>query len=183
MPNQAGIQRRAAIVDFIRGYTEENGFSPTIDEIREGSGLSSKSAVLFHLLILEKEGVVRHWAGRQRAISLVGTTPRGTRERPKTRKIAAVEAIDLTVLYAPPYFTSLDQVVKVPMRCMIGKVGDGIRVDLATPLATIPTELLESGDTGKRQRFREALKFAIAEKLGRDVRDIPDDRIDWHERI
>ncbi len=48
--------RQGKIVQFIKGFTLENGYPPTIREIGEAVGISSTSVVNYNLNILQKEG-------------------------------------------------------------------------------------------------------------------------------
>lgn len=46
------------VLDFMREYIRDNGYSPTYDEIRIGLGLNSVSTVSKHLDSLEAQGLV-----------------------------------------------------------------------------------------------------------------------------
>jgi repressor LexA len=55
-------KRQKEILDFIRGYRQSNGISPTQREIREQFGLSSFGTVQKHLKRLEeKKALTRDW--------------------------------------------------------------------------------------------------------------------------
>ncbi len=47
---------RERILAFVEAFVDENGYSPTYDEIRKAVGLSSKSHVNYYVLALEEEG-------------------------------------------------------------------------------------------------------------------------------
>ncbi len=49
-------ERQGKIVQFIKGFTLDNGYPPTIREIGEAVGISSTSVVNYNLNILQKEG-------------------------------------------------------------------------------------------------------------------------------
>jgi repressor LexA len=49
-------ERQGRIVQFIKGFTLDNGYPPTIREIGEAVGISSTSVVNYNLNILQKEG-------------------------------------------------------------------------------------------------------------------------------
>jgi repressor LexA len=49
-------ERQGKIVQFIKGFTLNNGYPPTIREIGEAVGISSTSVVNYNLNILQKEG-------------------------------------------------------------------------------------------------------------------------------
>jgi SOS-response transcriptional repressors (RecA-mediated autopeptidases) len=82
---------------FILKYkAEHDGNSPTIREIGEGCGVSSTSTVRFHLIGLERMGLIRsfHGANKTRKIEVVGGEwlPPRVREfsDTETRKLLAV---------------------------------------------------------------------------------------------
>ena len=49
-------ERQGKIVQFIKSFTFDNGYPPTIREIGEAVGISSTSVVNYNLNILQKEG-------------------------------------------------------------------------------------------------------------------------------
>ena len=60
--------RRDRIVDYVRLFTIENGFPPTVREIAEGVGLTSTGGVHRHLRMLEADGKLKRTPNRARAI-------------------------------------------------------------------------------------------------------------------
>lgn len=66
----AGIERRAAIMRFIKSYHRKNRISPSIEEIADGVGLSSKATVRHHLDILVTEGKLVRDPGKYRTLRL-----------------------------------------------------------------------------------------------------------------
>jgi len=63
-------KRQKEILDFIRGFTESKGFSPTHKEICEEFGYSSYGTVHKHLKLLEQKGFLRrHW-NQKRGVEL-----------------------------------------------------------------------------------------------------------------
>lgn len=58
--------RRTAILDYIAEYSRKNGFSPSIREMTEATGLASTSAVHFHLQEAVREGELVYQRGRMR---------------------------------------------------------------------------------------------------------------------
>ncbi len=66
-----GIERRKKIMIFLRSYAKKNGFSPSVVEIAEAVGLSSKSAATHHLLILADEGKISMKDGKYRSIKVL----------------------------------------------------------------------------------------------------------------
>ena len=74
MANRLGIQRREAIVEFIRQYTDSNGYPPSTRELESGCGLKSPGAMNYQLLILEREGKILRAPGKARTIRLSDVT-------------------------------------------------------------------------------------------------------------
>jgi len=64
-PHLPGHQRRRAILRFIRGFTREHGYPPTLREIGEATGLAP-STVSYHLSILEADGSLSREPGQPR---------------------------------------------------------------------------------------------------------------------
>lgn len=65
-----GIDRRRAILRFVRGYIKKNGYAPSIAEIAEGVDLASKTAVRHHLDVLKSENWVTWTEGRYRSLQV-----------------------------------------------------------------------------------------------------------------
>ena len=74
-----GEERREAIIMFLRQYWDTFGISPSVEEITQGVGLASKTAVRHHLAVLSEQGVVVCTPGKYRSIRLV--TPKEQRRR------------------------------------------------------------------------------------------------------
>ena len=67
-----GIETRRKIYDFLVKFITENGYSPSIREICEGTGLRSTSTIYNHLMTLEMMGKIHTKERKSRTISLVG---------------------------------------------------------------------------------------------------------------
>lgn len=65
-------ERQSEVLEFIRAYAEENGYSPTVREIAEHFGLRSTNAVADHLRALERKGALERDSGAARGIRLPG---------------------------------------------------------------------------------------------------------------
>lgn len=64
-------RRQREVFDFIREFIENNEYSPSLDEIAKGLGLSSLATVHKHLANIAEKGLIRrHW-NRGRGIELV----------------------------------------------------------------------------------------------------------------
>lgn len=70
----AGLtERQRRVLEAIRRYREEQGFSPSYRDIGEAAGLSSPSSVKHQLQTLERKGYLRLNAHKGRAVELVRT--------------------------------------------------------------------------------------------------------------
>lgn len=77
MDNGAKRERGASrkrVYDFIVEFIMQNGYSPSIDEISVGSGVSSKASVRDCLLMLQMMGKIDMKRNTARTIRLVGYT-------------------------------------------------------------------------------------------------------------
>lgn len=63
-------QRAEKILAFVRSYSAEHGFPPSVREIAAAVGLASTSAVHHHLTKLEEAGKLQKQATRSRALSV-----------------------------------------------------------------------------------------------------------------
>lgn len=77
---------RNRVLEFIRAYIGERGYSPSVGDIVAGCSLSSPNLAQYHLNVLEREGLLRRAPGVFRSISIVQTT---NREVPLLGVIAA----------------------------------------------------------------------------------------------
>jgi SOS-response transcriptional repressor LexA len=66
-----GIKRRVLIMGFINEFIETNGFSPSVREVMEGSGLKSTSTAKAHLDVLKKQGHINFREDRSRTITVI----------------------------------------------------------------------------------------------------------------
>jgi hypothetical protein len=65
-------KRQRDLMIFMRDYMDQNGVSPSFDEMVEALGLSSKSGIHRMITALEERGFVRRLPGRARALELLG---------------------------------------------------------------------------------------------------------------
>jgi len=86
-------KRQKEILDFIRGYREGNGISPTQREIREHFRLSSFGTVQKHLKRLEEKGALSREWNRSRGIS-PAEPKASSREVPLLGAVAAGRPIE-----------------------------------------------------------------------------------------
>jgi repressor LexA len=66
-----GDPRRDAILAFVSGFQESNGYGPSMREIAAGVGLTQAAAVGYHLDILEAGGCIIRTPGIARSIRVV----------------------------------------------------------------------------------------------------------------
>src|SRR6478609_9516243 len=64
-------KRQQEIFDFIKQYSAENGYPPTVRDIGKAVGLASSSTVHAHLANLEKLGMLRRDPTKPRALELL----------------------------------------------------------------------------------------------------------------
>jgi Fe2+ or Zn2+ uptake regulation protein len=72
-PRPMSVTRRQRdLYQFIKDYTEaNNGVAPSFDEMKEHTGLASKSGIHRLLTALEERGLIRRMANRARAIVII----------------------------------------------------------------------------------------------------------------
>jgi repressor LexA len=68
-------RRQKEVYDFLAGFVEEHGYSPSFEEIGEGLGLSSLATVHKHVSNLEQKGLLKRDYNRSRSIDVL--KPRG----------------------------------------------------------------------------------------------------------
>lgn len=68
-------KRQLAIYDFIRTYSEEHGYPPSVREIGGAVGLASPSTVHMHLKALEEHGLIRRDSKKPRTIEVMEKAP------------------------------------------------------------------------------------------------------------
>jgi repressor LexA len=64
-------KRQRQVYDFIYGFVQKNGYSPSFEEIGDGLGLSSLATVHKHVTNLEKKGLLRRDYNRSRSIDVL----------------------------------------------------------------------------------------------------------------
>ncbi len=68
-------RRQRQVYDFISGFVQSKGYSPSFEEIGSGLGLSSLATVHKHISNLEKKGLLKRDYNRSRSIDVL--PPRG----------------------------------------------------------------------------------------------------------
>jgi repressor LexA len=100
-PRMAITRRQKEVLDFISGFAQRNGYSPSYEEIAHGLGLRSLATVHKHITNLHNKGLLLRAQNRSRSIDVL---PQKTKARPGERlplagRIAAgspVEAMETT---------------------------------------------------------------------------------------
>jgi repressor LexA len=70
MARQRGIDRQNHILSFIKSYSEQYGFPPSVREIGAAVGLKSTASVARYLVALQNNGRLAHPATKRRAWSI-----------------------------------------------------------------------------------------------------------------
>jgi repressor LexA len=73
-------KRQQEIFDFIKRYSAEFGYPPTVRDIGKAVGLASSSTVHAHLANLERLGLLRRDPTKPRALELLDRAAAGVRE-------------------------------------------------------------------------------------------------------
>jgi repressor LexA len=101
-------KRQKEVLDFISGFIERNGYSPSMEEIAEEFQFASLNAVFKHLEALESRGHLHRDSNRARSIQLSPPNPAGVQNLPLFGYIAAgrpIEAVSVPEsLQIPDYF-------------------------------------------------------------------------------
>jgi repressor LexA len=91
-------RRQKEVIDFLSGFTQKNGYSPSYEEIASGLGLSSLATVHKHITNLQNKGLLQRTHNRSRSIDVLPVRSKRNSERlPLLGRIAAgkpVEAIE-----------------------------------------------------------------------------------------
>jgi len=101
-------KRQKEILDFVSGFIEHNGYSPSMEEIAEHFHFASLNAVFKHLEALESRGHLHRDSNRARSIQLSQSNTIGVRHLPLFGYVAAgrpIEAVSAPeALPVPEYF-------------------------------------------------------------------------------
>lgn len=64
-------KRQKEIFEYLREYLEENGYSPSLEEIGRHFAIKSMNGVHKHLKVLEERGYIKRLANKARSIQLI----------------------------------------------------------------------------------------------------------------
>lgn len=92
-------RRQKEVLDFLTGFTQKNGYSPSYEEIASGLGLNSLATVHKHVSNLQTKGLVQRAHNRSRSIDVLPSrsSKKSAERMPLLGRIAAgrpVEAIE-----------------------------------------------------------------------------------------
>jgi repressor LexA len=92
-------RRQKEVLDFLSGFTQRKGYSPSYEEIAAGLGLNSLATVHKHITNLHNKGMLQRAHNRSRSIDVLSprTSRKNTDRLPLLGRIAAgkpVEAIE-----------------------------------------------------------------------------------------
>ena len=99
-------ESRLRILNFIRAFLRQRGYTPTVRDIAKGCNISTSSVVQHHLNMLEKEGYIHRDPKVFRSIRLVEKEPLFTRQVPLLGTIAAGEPLPVPT---PDTWTTLPE--------------------------------------------------------------------------
>ena len=87
-------KRQKEILDFLSEFIEQNGYSPSMEEIAEHFHFASLNAVFKHLEALERRGHLHRDSNCARAIQLSSSTDAGVQSIPLLGYVAAGKPIE-----------------------------------------------------------------------------------------
>lgn len=64
-------RRQKEVLDFLSGFTADNGYSPSYEEIASGLGLNSLATVHKHITNLQEKGLLQRAHNRSRSIDVL----------------------------------------------------------------------------------------------------------------
>ena len=66
--------KREEILEFLRNFSAQNGYAPTVREIMRAVGLKSTASVYYHLSALNDAGLISMDGGKNRTIRLLNSS-------------------------------------------------------------------------------------------------------------
>lgn len=88
-------RRQKEILDFIRAFVAEHGYSPTLDEIARSFHLASLNGVHKHLVALEERGFLRRRLNHARSLQVLDPEHASAGTLPLLGYVAAGEPIEV----------------------------------------------------------------------------------------
>lgn len=125
-------KRQKEILDYISQYIQQNGHSPTLQEIADSMNLSSLATVHEHIQALEKKGVIKRYEGSVRGIEILDfgvNSSLSAIELPLVGYIAAGEPIEAVENPLATVMVSSD-IVSKNKRCFVLQVRGDSMIDM-----------------------------------------------------
>jgi repressor LexA len=101
-------KRQKEILDFVSGFINDNGYSPSMEEIADHFHFASLNAVFKHLEAIESRGYLHRDSNRARSIQLSQSSAAGLQNLPLFGYVAAGKPIEAVsspqTLPIPDYF-------------------------------------------------------------------------------
>lgn len=109
---------RESILEFIRTFRRDNGYSPSVREVARHCGIKSPSVVQYHLDQLQQTGFITKDKDRSRSVGVVGET-RQVAEVPLLGVIAAGQPIGVPSV--DKWSSEAERMIDVPREIMRGR--------------------------------------------------------------
>jgi repressor LexA len=95
-PHMSVTRRQKDVLDFIGGFVERNGYSPSFEEIARGLSLKSLATVHKHITNLQRKGLLQRAHNRSRSIDLLPQRSKGRQSErlPLLGRIAAGQPVE-----------------------------------------------------------------------------------------
>ncbi len=87
-------RRQQEILVFLKGYLDEHGYSPSLEEIARHFQIASLNGVYKHLRALEARGFIRRLSNQARSIQVLDPEAHGGPQLPLLGEVAAGEPIE-----------------------------------------------------------------------------------------
>jgi len=132
-------RKQHELLQFIQARLEENGVSPSFEEMKEALDLKSKSGVHRLISALEERGFIRRLPNRARALEVI----RAPEDLGARKPALAVANSNSPEPAAPPVVAN--DVVEIPMH---GRIAAGVPIEALEGQSTlpVPAALLGSGE-------------------------------------
>ncbi|MCB2049371.1 MAG: transcriptional repressor LexA [Novosphingobium sp.] len=136
-------RKQNELLRFIQARLEENGVSPSFEEMKEALDLKSKSGVHRLISALEERGFIRRLPNRARALEVI----RAPEDLATTRKPAPVaansNAVGAATRSAPP--VAANDVIEIPLH---GRIAAGVPIEAleGQSMLPVPAALLGAGE-------------------------------------
>ncbi|HBL23942.1 MAG TPA: repressor LexA [Deltaproteobacteria bacterium] len=109
---------RESILEFIRTFRRDNGYSPSVREVARHCGIKSPSVVQYHLDQLQQTGFITKDKDRSRSVGVVGETGQAA-EVPLLGVIAAGQPIGVPSV--DKWSSEAERMIDVPREIMKGR--------------------------------------------------------------